>query len=106
MGGGDKGSAASAQSSQQLLDEFKKQQTASQIQGAFNQLGKGIGTQLPYMQAPGDQQASPAAVGPQGGASPLAATGPIFQGMAGGGGGGGIDPQQLAMILQRLGYGG
>jgi hypothetical protein len=104
MGGGEQGGASSAQSSQQLLDEIKRQQTASQIQGAFNQLGKGVGTQLPYMQQP--QASAPPAYGQAGagGGPNLAPTGPLFQGM--GGGGGGIDEQQLAMILQRLGYGG
>jgi hypothetical protein len=101
MGGGDQG-AASAQTTQQLLEEMKRQQTASQIQGAFNKLGAGVGTQLPYMQQPQAQplpQAAPPPV-PQ-------VAGPLFpQGGMGGGGGAGIDPQQLAMILQRLGYGG
>jgi hypothetical protein len=102
MGGGEQGGASSAQSTQQLLEEMKRQQTASQIQGAFNQLGKGVGTQLPYMQQP--QASAPPALGQAGGGPDLAPTGPLFQGMEGGGGG--IDEQQLAMILQRLGYGG
>jgi hypothetical protein len=111
MGGSDKGSTASASASQQLLDEFKRQQTASQIQGAFNQLGKGVATQLsPFQQPQGQMQIpGPGQAASQGGPN-LAPTGALFQGMAGGVGGGGgiggIDEQQLAMILQRLGYGG
>lgn len=113
MGGGETG-AASAQSSQQLLEEFRRQRTASQIGQAFQQFGAGVGTQMPYMQqgqgsgllqqglAQGQGQG-------QGAAQPggVSALGPLFpqQGM-GGGGIGGIDEQTLAMILSRLGYGG
>jgi hypothetical protein len=107
MGGGDsKAATSSATSSQQLLDEFKKQQTYDRINKPFQQLAAGLGTQLPYMQAQqGQAQIPGAGAAPQTGPSngPL---GPLFQGMGGGGGIGGIDEQQLAMILQRLGYGG
>jgi hypothetical protein len=104
MGGGDQG-ASSAQGTQQLLEEMKRQQMASQIQGAFNQLGKGVGTQLPaFQQAQGLPIPSPASAG---GAQPQAnPAGQLFPQMGMGGGGGGIDEQTLAMILQRLGYGG
>jgi hypothetical protein len=94
-------------SSQELLEEFKRQQMASQIGGAFQKLGQGVGTQMPYMQAPQagggvtyGQQAGAPAGGPN-----LAPTGGLFQGMGGPVAAGGIDQQQLAAILQRLGYG-
>jgi len=102
MGGGDQGSA---QSSQQLAEEMRRQRSADLLRQGFQQAGAAIGTQMPYMQ---QQQGG---YTPQGtGAAPpqaqaLSALGQLFpqQGM---GGGGGIDQQQLAMILQRLGYGG
>jgi hypothetical protein len=106
MGGGDQG-ASGAQGTQQLLEEMKRQQMASQIQGAFNQLGKGVGTQLPYMQQPAGQPIpAPLSGGPV--APPQAnPAGQLFPSPASaGGGGGGIDEQTLAMILRQLGYGG
>lgn len=107
MGGGDTGAASSAQSSQQLLEEMRRQRTASQIGQAFQQVGAGIGTQMPYMQQSQGRGLPALAQGQGQGASPggVSALGQLFpqQGM---GGIGGIDEQTLAMILSRLGYGG
>jgi len=101
--GGNKGSSqAGTQSSQQLLEEIKRQRTYDQIGQGFKGLGAGISQQQPYLQqgqGQGFQSQAYQSPGAQTGAN-LSATGPLFSGP-----GGGIDEQKLAMILRQLGYG-
>ena len=105
--GGNKGGSsgtATAQSTQDLVDELRRQRVADTVKQGFQQAGAAVGQQQPYMQGrPGVAGAAYQSPGAQ--PNPAAAAlGPLFQ-QPGISSGGGIDEQQLAAILRQLGYG-
>jgi hypothetical protein len=100
MGGGD-------QQTDPVLQQYQQQQQYKQLGQTLTQnlqgIGRSVGQPMPYSQV-----AQPPSVGAYGQpqtqtGTDYAASGPLFaqQGM----GAGGINQQQLAQILQLLGYG-
>lgn len=101
MGGG-------GQQANPALDQIQQQQQYGQLGKTLTQSLQGVGTSVAGAnaglsgQVAGAGQQAPAAAGPQMGPS-YGATGALFGQQ---GTGGGINEQQLAQILQMLGYGG
>jgi hypothetical protein len=104
--GGQEGGASKAQTMtmQDLVDQMKQDRMYGQIGQGFKDAGSIIGRQQPYVggqqqgtgQVPGGYAAAPA---------PNAALASLSQ-LFPQGGASGINEQQLAAILSRLGYGG
>jgi hypothetical protein len=102
MGGG-------GQQSNPALDQIQQQQQYAQLGKTLTQSLQGIGSSVAGANAGLSGQVAPApSAGAYGQPQPqtgpnYGASGPLF---AQQGGGGGINEQQLAQILQLLGYGG
>lgn len=108
MGGGEQsGSSPAMDAFQQYQQQQQYNQLGQTLSKSFQGIGQSVAqpTAMPQPFGQQAQQISPLQTGSYGQGLGAAATGPLFaqQGM---GGSGGINQQQLAQILQLLGYGG